>query len=210
MDLTEIQRRYVPAEQGAELRAEGEGAGLMIRGLAVPWDSLSVEIWRDWQTGKPVYEKFSRGAFTAVLAKNPDVTVLRDHDRSKLLARTSSGTAKVFETERGLEYEFLPPNTEDGRTVVELVRRRDLVGSSFAFLDKKVSWDEEAKRIVRTVEEVSLLDDVSPVTRPAYPRSSVAERSASEIQRQLDAWRGVARSDDDYQAEMARLLEAGL
>lgn len=209
---TELQRRYlaIGSTPGVEIRAEGEGELPTIHGVACPWNSLSVELWRDWVTGKPVYEQFAPGAFRAVLAGEPDIVVLRDHDRSRLLGRTSSGTAKVFETDRGLEYEFVPPPIEEGRAIVALIRRGDIAGSSFAFFDKKVTYDEQPKRIVRTVEEVSALEDVSPVTRPAYPKSKVAERSIESLQRQLDEWRGTKYSDQWYEEELARLMAAGL
>lgn len=213
--LLALERRYVPAAAGATIRAEDPKDGQelpRLAGVACPFDSLSVELWRDWDTGKPIHERFLAGAFAEVLAAKPDVIVPRDHDPMHLLGRTASGTAFVFESETGLEYWVDPPNTEDGRTVVELVRRRDVAGSSFAFIPAVLSWREEEDRIIRTVEKVAGLYDVSPVTWPAYPSSNVASRSVDELQRELATWRngGVEAWRHEHRLRLARIAEAGL
>jgi phage head maturation protease len=69
-----------------------------------------------------------------------------------------------------------------GRDTLELVRRRDLKGSSFAFglePGKGDRWTSDEQGAVREVREVSSLVDVSVVLTPAYPASSVtvAQRS---------------------------------
>ncbi len=211
VEVGAIERRYVPIEAGAELRADepAEGGGLpTIHGVACPWGSLSVELWRDWETGKPIFEKFEAGAFAKVLEAAPDVVILRDHDRLHLLGRTGSGTARVFESGKGLEYEVKPPNNEDGRTLVELVQRRDLFGSSFAFVPSKIEYEEKPKQIIRTVREVSLLDDCSPVTRAAYPKSAVAARSVEAMAEELAVWRRAKRGQlTELDADYLRLLE---
>lgn len=204
------ERRYTPISAGAELRAEeSEGDNLpKIHGVACPWDSLSVELWLDFETGKPVHERFERGAFDEVLVGEPDIVVLRDHDRMHLLGRTASGTAKVWESERGLEYEVSPPDNDDGRSLVTLVRRGDLFGSSFAFWPQTVEWSEEEERVVRTVRKVKELDDCSPVTRAAYPASSLSARSLSQMKAELDVWRRARRGHlTDADEDMLLLLE---
>lgn len=206
-----IERRYVT--EGAEFRVEGDPGARRVYGVAVPWNSLSLPLWRDWKTGKPVQEKFARGAFADVLAQpGLDVVALRDHDRTRLLGRTP-GTLRVHETDRGLEYDFTPPDTTDGRDVVTLLDRGDLRGSSFAFGVKSETWAEEEDKIVRTVNVVSRLLDVSVVTSPAYPASQASVRSEEleDLQKSLDAWR--AGQDDGVRAAIereARLLAIDL
>lgn len=193
----QIERRFIPSPPGAELRAEPvDGKPLpRLTGVACPWDSMSVELWRDWDTDKPVVERFMAGAFAEVLAKNPDIIVPRDHDPSRLLGRTASGTAGVFESEAGLEYWVDPPDTEEGRSLVIQVARGDIRGSSFAFMPSTIDWTEEESRIVRTVRKVGLLADVSPVTNPAYPGSTATmARSIEALQQDLQAWRADANA----------------
>lgn len=207
-----IERRYVT--EGTDLRIDGApGEKRTVHGVAVPWGSLSLPLWRDWKTGKPVQEKFARGAFDEVLAKpGIDVVALRDHDRSRLLGRTPN-TLRVRSTERGLEYDFDLPDTSDGRDVAELLARRDLRGSSFGFRVKSETFSEESDRIVRTVNVASDLFDVSVVTKPAYPASEASLRSedAEELQKALDAWRSGRDAYLLYAIEReARLIEAEL
>lgn len=206
----ELERRYV---DGLEFRAaEGEGGVVKIHGRAVPWMSLSVPLWRDRKTGKPVVERFAKGAFTELLARpSLDVVALRDHEDSRLLGRTLSGTLRVYESESGLDYDFDPPDTSDGRDVVALVRRGDLRGSSFAFgVDvQHEEWEETGESIIRTVRRAAVLEDVSPVTRPAYPQSRV-----EMAQRSLEAWRNGAEAVEEWAQEwnlrMAQLAVMGL
>lgn len=207
-----LERRFIPVSAGAELRAEGDGALPRLTGVACPWDSLSVELWRDWDTNKPVHERFLAGAFAEVLATNPDIIVPRDHDPRRLLGRTAAKTASVFETTRGLEYWVDPPDIEEGRSLVVQVRRGDIRGSSFAFMPATVDWTEEEDRIIRTVRKVSLLHDVSPVTNPAYPESSATlARSVETMREELKTWR---RGDRAWlmaiREREARLVESGL
>lgn len=189
-----VERRYADAP---EFRVEQQGDAQLVYGLAVPWDSLSVPLWRDWRTNKPVRERFAPGAFRdALAAANLDVIVVRDHDPSRLLGRTASGTLRVRETGKGLEYDFDAPDTEDGRSVVVLAKRGDLRGSSFAFTVRAESWEETNDTIIRTITKVASLEDVSPVTRPAYPESKVSARAAETdpAQASLDAWRAESTS----------------
>jgi uncharacterized protein len=207
-----LERRFVSLADGAELRAEGEGDLPRLSGIACPFNSLSVELWRDWETGKPIFERFSAGAFGDALQGAPDIIVPRDHDPARLLGRTSSGTASVFETSRGLEYWVDPPDTEEGRSLVVLVRRKDVRGSSFAFIPSTVDWTEEEERIIRTVRKVKGLYDVSPVTNPAYPDSTATmSRSADAMQAELKAWRsGETAWLAALRDREARLVESGL
>lgn len=208
----EIERRYVP---GLEYRAaEGDGGGVKIYGRAVPWDSLSVPLWRDYRTGKPVRERFKRGAFSEILAKaGLDIVALRDHEDSRLLGRTLSGTLRVYESGEGLDYDFDVPDTSDGRDVAVLVRRRDLRGSSFAFgvvpKSPHEEWEETATEIIRTIHRAAILEDVSPVTRPAYPASQVSARSVALAQQSLEAWRG-GEWREQHDLGLARLAELSL
>jgi HK97 family phage prohead protease len=103
-----------------------------------------------------------------------------------ILGRTSSGTLELSSDEKGLRYTVTPPDTQVGRDTLELVRRRDLRGSSFAFAvdeSKGASWSSDEQGAIREIREVSLLADVSVVLTPAYPASS-----AAVAQRSYEAW----------------------
>lgn len=130
-------------------------------------------------------EVLSRGAFDSVLARRPDVILNVDHDNTKLLARTSSGTLRLASDEMGLRFEADAPDTQLARDTATLMRRSDLTGASFAFTvaPKDEAWSADERGYpVRTIRQVNDLFDVSIVSTPAYPAASVGLRS-------LEAWR---------------------
>ena len=98
-----------------------------------------------------------------------------------ILARTASGTLRIYEDERGLKYEFEAPKTTAGNDVLEMIKRGDISQSSFGFTVEQDSWAKRDGTTYRTIKKVKRLYDVSPVTFPAYPEASVAVRKLEEI-----------------------------
>ena len=95
---------------------------------------------------------------------------------------------KLTKDPYGLRYEITPnENTSIGRDVIEWVKDRTVVGSSFAFAIKRDggdSWSTDNQRGIRRreVRAIGLLEDVGPVVRPAYDSSSVVvSRRAIEM-----------------------------
>ncbi|RVI95670.1 HK97 family phage prohead protease [Sinorhizobium medicae] len=131
-------------------------------------------------------EKIAPGAFAASLRSNPDILALVDHDPSRVLARTKSGTLRLSEDDRGLKFEIDLPDTSAGRDVLALATRGDLGGMSFGFTvpDGGDSWQGD-KRELRSV----MLHEISVVQSfPAYGGTSVQARSRqqrSEADRRL-------------------------
>jgi phage head maturation protease len=54
------------------------------------------------------------------------------------------------------------------------MERGDVTQSSFGFTIKKDTWIQRGNVLFRFIEKVGRLYDVSPVTYPAYPATSVA------------------------------------
>jgi HK97 family phage prohead protease len=93
------------------------------------------------------------------------------------LARTKNGTLTLREDDRGLYMDAEIADTQEGRDLYTLVQRGDLDQMSFAFRVVRQKWSED--RSTRVLTEVSLADgDVSVVTYPAYPTTSVEAREA--------------------------------
>lgn len=120
-------------------------------------------------------ETIRPGAFAASLAAGDDILALVDHDRSRVLARTRTGTLRLSEDTKGLRFEIDVPDTTAGRDVLALAARGDLGGMSFGF---SVALAGEAwtgdKRELRAVT----LHEISVVNAwPAYPATSVQARS---------------------------------
>ena len=65
-------------------------------------------------------ETIAPGAFGPVLAGNPDVRALLNHDANIVLGRTKSGTLRLSDDPRGLRFELdLPESRADLREAVQ-------------------------------------------------------------------------------------------
>jgi uncharacterized protein len=56
------------------------------------------------------------GAFAGSLGQ--DILALVDHNPTRLLARTKSGTLRLSEDDKGLRFELDVPDTSDGRDIL--------------------------------------------------------------------------------------------
>ncbi len=118
-------------------------------------------------------ETIRAGAFRPALASNDDVLALVDHDSSRLLGRTASGTLRLSEDTRGLAFEIDAPDTQLGHDVLVMAERGDLGGMSFGFRTLADHWTDQRTRELRSVQLV----EVSVVHAfPAYSGTSVAAR----------------------------------
>jgi len=155
----------------AEMRAQSDGKG--IAGYAAVFNVLSEYL--GW-----FREKIRPGAFSRCLQGDPDVRCLFNHDSSIVLGRTKSETLRLVEDGKGLLFNCDLPETQAARDLRELIQRGDVDQCSFGFIVNEQVWSEKKLENgdVETTRE--LLDvelfDVSPVTFPAYPQTSVEAR----------------------------------
>lgn len=144
---------------GCEYRAELHGS--VLSGYAAVFDQVA-------RVGG-TYESVGRSAFDKVLGDKADVRCLVNHEPSRLLGRTSSGTLRLSVDDIGLRYEVDLPDTQDGRDLRTLVARGDLSGSSFGFVPGASARSHTVDgATLRSHTSVGMLLDVSPVTYPAY------------------------------------------
>jgi uncharacterized protein len=121
-------------------------------------------------------ESLAATAFDRTLADGRDKLAMVDHDPSRVLARTRSGTLRLSKDSRGLAFDLDVPDTQAGRDVLALAQRGDVGGMSFGFTVPRGgdAWDGD-KRELRAVD----LHEVSVVlAHPAYSNTSVNVRSA--------------------------------
>jgi HK97 family phage prohead protease/HK97 family phage major capsid protein len=116
-------------------------------------------------------ERIARGAFDGVM--EDDVRLLINH-AGVPLARTTNGTLDLEVDETGLRYTARLADTTEGRDLYKLIKRGDISQSSFAFTIADEDYDRKAN--LRTITKMGSLLDVSPVTYPAYPTTTVAAR----------------------------------
>jgi len=117
-------------------------------------------------------ERIARGAFEGVM--QDDVRLLINH-AGVPLARTTNGTLDLEVDDTGLRYTARLADTTEGRDLYKLIKRGDISQSSFAFTIADEDWDRKAN--LRTITRMGALLDVSPVTYPAYPTTTVAARA---------------------------------
>ena len=154
-----------------------DGMGPKITGYAAVFDKWSEDLGG-------FKEKIRSGAFKKAIGKS-DVRGLFNHDSNYVLGRQSNGTLTIKEDKNGLWMEIDPPDTQIIRDLVLApIKRGDIKEQSFAFVVanggdewKNLHGEKPDEPVTRTITEVDELFDVSPVTYPAYPDTSVALRS---------------------------------
>lgn len=150
-----------------DLRAEG-GESPKIVGYVANFNSLSLDLGG-------FIEQIRPGAFARTIRES-DIRALWQHNPEYVLGRTRNNTLVLIEDETGLRVEITPPNTQWARDAVESIARGDVDQASFQFEARREEWNWNVQPPVRTLVDVELFD-VSPVTFPAYPATSLAVRS---------------------------------
>lgn len=200
-----MEKRFL---ESTELRASKAGERMVVRGYAARYGVLSHPI--PVRGGRSFRELIERGAFDNVLADpNLDVVATFNHDMNAVLGRTTAGTLRLHADEKGLAFECDLPDTTAGRDVWTSIQRGDLNSCSFAFglgarmdsFDQEDVEDEEGdslrgkvkrkvKQIVRRIRSFAKLFDISVVTSPAYPGTSVAARNlvSAECRSRVEAF----------------------
>lgn len=152
-----------------EVRAMEDGVN-RLRGYALKWDQ-SYNMFG-------FSESISREALKD--ADMSDVRALLNHDSNIVLGRTTSGTLRLRSDEIGLAYEIDLPDTQAGRDLAISVKRGDITQSSWGFSlnsNEDDDWTRSEAGDHRTIKRVRRVWDVSPVTFPANPDTTVAKRS---------------------------------
>lgn len=137
-----------------------------IEGYAIVFNSQSEDMG--------FYEEISNTALDGVIERS-DCFALLNHDDSRgILARSKygEGTLRLTVDDIGLRYEFEAPNTQLGDETLEMIKRGDIDGSSFAFTiaEGGEKWEKRDGKYYRTISAIDRLFDVSPVYQPAVQR----------------------------------------
>ena len=186
-----------------EVRIDEENETAKISGYAAVFNRYSVDLGGFKEILRP-------GCFRKVLDNGEDVVALINHNRDTVFATKNSGTLKLEENQKGLKFDIdIIPDDDDAKRVYSKVKNGLMNGCSFSF--RVAGEGEKVKRgnngeITREILEVEKLGDVSVVTSPAYPATSVNVRTAEETR---DSYTASQRALDeaDEIAESQRALE---
>lgn len=162
---------------------EGKGQSRIITGYAILFNTSSAPLWTEGD--KKVYEQIAPEAITKELLDTQDIKMTMFHDRQLILARSNKGqgTLSYNVDSKGVSFEFEAPKTVDGDKAIELVKRGDLQGCSFAF---STSYNDGAyvelvttdKEIIYKVRKIIDVYDFTLAADPAYPDTNVNLREA--------------------------------
>lgn len=160
--------------------AEGGSESRTIEGYAIVFGVESRILSDYWDNYREIIEP---DAITEERLKEMDIKMTMYHNREKILARSTNGegTLKLSVDDVGVKYSFEAPNTVDGDTALELVKRGDLSGSSFMFWtdERNVSYERRSDDIMlRRVKTIGMIYDMTIAADPAYEQTTVAAREA--------------------------------
>ena len=171
-------------DEGLKIRQEGDDPPVIV-GYASVFNKLSVPMGFG-------FERVQKGAWAESIRKD-DIRALWNHDSNIVLGRNRAKptpTLKLQEDRRGLRVEITPPSSFDQ---IESIERGDVSGMSIRFTvqEQKFKNLDKPDETVRTIIK-GTLREVSPVTFPAFPDTTVAVRAIQElIQADIsdDEWR---------------------
>jgi len=141
-----------------------------IGGYAAVFNRLSVVIWG-------FREEIAPGAFADSL--DSDIRALWNHDMAAVIGRTTNGSLRLEEDNIGLAFELDLPDTQIGRDAYTLVDGGYVSQMSFGFklLPDGDEWRfGDGDQIIHRLKKVELRE-ISPVTFPAYPDTTVDART---------------------------------
>ena len=144
-----------------------------------------------------MYEVLEPGCISRELLQKSDVVLNLNHSNMvpDVLGRyrnTDRDTLSLELRGDGIDCRCELPNTSNANDALELIKRGDINGMSFAFEDdyedteNGVSYErtndvEDGKEVwLRHVKKITGLYDVSIVTHPAYEQTTVGMREASD------------------------------
>lgn len=169
-------REYRSMTLAVEERAEEEQERMVVSGYASTFDE-PYKLWEDESV--EVWEKVDRSAFDET--DMSDVILQYDH-AGRVFARIRNNTLTVSPDERGLFISADLSGTDIGRSLYQEIAGGYTDRMSFGF-----TVDEDTREIVddrtsgksivtRTITKVGKLYDVSAVSLPANPGTSISAR----------------------------------
>lgn len=184
-----INKREIFTASQLRLREiDGTEESRTITGYAILFDVPSAPLYED--EDEVIREVIAPEAVSLELLDKSDIKMTMFHDRQLLLARSNkgSGTLSYGIDDKGVYFEFEAPDTADGDKAIELVKRGDIAGCSFAFstryydrafVEESVVHGDKVEVTYR-VKVITGIYDFTLAADPAYPDTSVEAREIVE------------------------------
>lgn len=150
-------------------KTRSEGEDKYIEGYFIRFNE-ETELWPG------AFEEVSPNCIDESL-KNNDIRALFNHDTGIVLGRTSNNTLELKKDDIGLFGRVkINPNDKQAMDILARIERGDINACSFGFniIDEEIQNrdDGTVKFILKKID----LHEVSPVTFPAYPTTSISAR----------------------------------
>ena len=220
------QTRFIPIGVcGLKVREAGEGEqSRTIEGTPIVFGVRSVNL-TPWSETRSVYEVLEKGCITLELLQRSDVILNLNHSNlvPDVLGRYRNSERDTLALEllpQGMACRCDLPHTNNANDTLELMKRGDITGMSFAFSDnsrdrESVEYEQTNERSadgkeiwIRHVKRATGFYDVSIVTHPAYEQTMVLTREfADEIMRDIDAQIDAIKREIDFNAQKQREAE---
>ena len=196
MNKEKVIRRCLctPSELRVREAVEGEKPSRTIEGYAILFNTQSEPLWSD--DDSEAREVIAPEAITDEILRAQDIKFTMFHNRQLILARSKKGegTLSYAVDDKGVSFEFEAPNTTDGDKALELVRRGDICGCSFAFTTRYYDQDfverqseilpNGRNKITYRVKAVIGVYDFTLAADPYYQETSVEARElAADLKR---------------------------
>lgn len=155
----------------------------LVEGYSIVFNQKSRVLY-DRTQRKSFIEIIDPRAVTKSFLDQQDIKMVYNHSNDALMARSIYGIGSMAYSvdEYGVKYSFEMPNTTVGNDVLELIRRGDVFGCSFAFTYAKDGVRDEKVdgQNLRTVIKMDSIHDFSIVVDPAYLGTYVVSQRAFE------------------------------
>lgn len=167
-----------------------------------------------------VFESESKdlGGFTEVISRNAisqetldksDILFLLDHNKERgILARSKygNGSLKLELDNIGLKFSFDAPETSLGDEILIGLRRKDISQYSFAFTVEEDRWEKRNDgSVLRTIENIDELFDLSIVYNPAYDSTIVVnKRGLDELMKEEE----IRNQEEEKDVKETEVIEA--
>lgn len=182
-------KREIGIASELKVRQADDGTtGRTVEGYALKFGVRSVMLC-DWYEN--YVEILEPGCLTRAVLDTQDIKLTMFHSSKLVLGRSNKGTGTLsYDVDsEGVRFWAEMPRTVDGEKALELVRRGDIAGCSFAYStdeadEKAVSYEhvtEEGKEIlVRHVWRIDRVYDFTLTTDPAYQQTTVSRREVED------------------------------
>jgi len=218
------QTRFIPIGVcGLKVREAGEGEqeSRTVIGMPIVYGVRSVNL-TPYSEDREVYEVLEPGFISPELLQRSDVILNLNHSNlvPDVLGRYRNSERDTLALEllpQGMSCRCDLPHTNNANDTLELMKRGDITGMSFAFSDnsrdrESVEYEQTNERSadgkeiwIRHVKRAAGFYDVSIVTHPAYEQTMVVTREfADEIMRDIDAQIDAIKREIDFNAQKQR------